>query len=42
MFSHMRAFDISKARRVLGYEPRVRLEEGLARTCAWYRAHGYL
>ena len=42
MFSHMRAFDISKARRVLGYEPQVPLEEGLARTCAWYRANGYL
>ncbi len=42
MFSHMRAFDISKARRVLGYEPKVPLEEGLARTCAWYRANGYL
>jgi nucleoside-diphosphate-sugar epimerase len=38
----MRAFDISKARRVLGYEPKVPLEEGLARTCAWYRANGYL
>jgi nucleoside-diphosphate-sugar epimerase len=42
MFSHVRAFDISKARRVLGYEPRVPLEEGLARTAAWYREHGYL
>jgi nucleoside-diphosphate-sugar epimerase len=42
MFSHMRAFDISKARRVLGYEPKVALEEGLARTCEWYRRHGYL
>lgn len=42
MFSHMRAFDISKARRVLGYEPRVGLEEGLRRTCAWYRENGYL
>jgi nucleoside-diphosphate-sugar epimerase len=42
MFSHMRAFDISKARQVLGYEPKVPLEEGLARTCAWYRQHGYL
>jgi len=28
--------------RMLGYEPKVPLEEGLARTCAWYRAHGYL
>jgi nucleoside-diphosphate-sugar epimerase len=42
MFSHMRAFDISKARRVLGYEPAVEVEEGLRRTCAWYRQHGYL
>jgi nucleoside-diphosphate-sugar epimerase len=42
MFSHMRAFDISKARRVLGYEPKVPLEEGLSRTCEWYRSHGYL
>ena len=42
MFSHMRAFDISKARRVLGYEPKVALEEGLARTCEWYRRNGYL
>lgn len=42
MFSHMRAFDISKARRVLGYEPKIPLEEGLRRTCAWYREHGYL
>ncbi|MGH7820863.1 MAG: NAD-dependent epimerase/dehydratase family protein, partial [Candidatus Binatia bacterium] len=32
MFSHMRAFDVSKARRGLGYEPRVGLEEGLRRT----------
>jgi len=29
--------DISKARRVLGYEPIVNFEEGLARTVAWYR-----
>jgi len=29
--------DISKARRLLGYEPRVSFEEGLARTVAWYR-----
>lgn len=30
--------DISKARRILGYEPRVRFREGLARTVAWYQA----
>src|SRR6478672_10815332 len=29
--------DISKARRILGYEPSVSFEEGLARTVAWYR-----
>jgi len=29
--------DISKARRVLGWEPRVSLEEGLERTIAWFR-----
>ena len=29
--------DISKARRVLRYEPSVSFEEGLARTVAWYR-----
>ena len=29
--------DISKARRLLGYQPVVSFEEGLARTVAWYR-----
>lgn len=29
--------DITKARRLLGYEPRVDLEEGLQRTVAWMR-----
>jgi nucleoside-diphosphate-sugar epimerase len=29
--------DISKAKRVLGYEPRVTFEEGLRRTLEWYR-----
>ncbi|OIP62630.1 MAG: oxidoreductase [Nitrospirae bacterium CG_4_9_14_3_um_filter_53_35] len=33
-----RAFDISKARRILGYEPRVSLNDGLLRTVEWYRA----
>ncbi len=37
-----RAFTIAKARRLLGYEPRVDLEEGLARTAAAYRAAGWL
>jgi nucleoside-diphosphate-sugar epimerase len=30
--------DISKARRILGFEPKVSLEEGLRRTVDWYRA----
>lgn len=36
-FGKSRAFSIEKARRLLGYEPRVDLEEGLARTAQWYR-----
>ncbi len=31
--------DYSKARRELGWEPRVSFEEGLVRTLAWYKAH---
>ena len=30
--------DISKARRLLGYEPIVEFEEGLRRTVEWYRS----
>ena len=30
--------DISKARRILGYEPTISFEDGLAKTVAWYRA----
>jgi nucleoside-diphosphate-sugar epimerase len=37
-----RAFDISAAKRDLGYDPKVGLDEGLKRTCEWYRAEGYL
>jgi len=29
--------DVSRARQILGFEPRVTLEEGLARTIEWYR-----
>jgi UDP-N-acetylglucosamine 4-epimerase len=31
--------DISKARRILGYEPLVSFDEGLAKTVAWYKAN---
>ena len=41
-FEKDRAFDIGKARRVLGYEPRVGLEEGIRRTAEWYRSNGML
>lgn len=37
-----RAFDITRARDELGYRPRVDLDEGLRRTCDWYRANSYL
>jgi UDP-glucuronate decarboxylase len=33
----MRIPNIDKARRELGWEPRVDLDEGLAKTIAWYR-----
>ena len=32
-----RAFDISKAKRLLGYQPKVSLEEGLKITADWYK-----
>jgi nucleoside-diphosphate-sugar epimerase len=41
-FTKSRAFSIEKARRRLGYQPKIDLERGLAETTAWYRAHGYL
>jgi nucleoside-diphosphate-sugar epimerase len=37
-----RAFSIEKARRLLGYAPRVDLDEGIARTVAAYREAGWL
>ncbi|MCX7885940.1 MAG: NAD-dependent epimerase/dehydratase family protein [Verrucomicrobiae bacterium] len=33
-----RMVDISKARRLLGFEPRIGLEEGLSETVRWYRS----
>jgi nucleoside-diphosphate-sugar epimerase len=41
-FTKSRAFDISKARRDLGYAPQVSLREGVARTAAWYTERGLL
>jgi nucleoside-diphosphate-sugar epimerase len=41
-FTKNREFDISRARTELGYAPRVGLREGIQRTLAWYREHGWL
>ena len=41
-FRQVRAFRIDKAKRDLGYQPRVGLDDGLRRTGEWYREHGYL
>ena len=41
-FKTNRAFRIDRAREELGYHPRVRLTDGLARTAHWYRRAGYL
>jgi nucleoside-diphosphate-sugar epimerase len=37
-----RAFKIDKAKRDLGYEPKVGIDEGLRRTADWYRQEGYI
>lgn len=41
-YTKSRAFDITRARAEIGYDPRVGLREGIARTLAWYRDHGWL
>jgi nucleoside-diphosphate-sugar epimerase len=41
-FTKSRAFDIGRARRELGYEPRVGLQDGIRRTLEWYRTAGWL
>ena len=41
-FTKSRAFSIDKARRLLGFEPKVGLEAGIRATAEWYRAQGYL
>jgi nucleoside-diphosphate-sugar epimerase len=34
--------DISRARTLLGYQPLVSFEDGIARTVAWYRSEAAL
>jgi nucleoside-diphosphate-sugar epimerase len=41
-FRHDRAFDISKARREMGYVPRTDLQTGVRKTAQWYKQHGWL
>jgi nucleoside-diphosphate-sugar epimerase len=41
-YTKSRSFDISRARREIGYEPRVGLRDGISRTLAWYRERGWL
>ena len=41
-FTKSRAFDITRARTELDFQPRVALREGVRRTLDWYRAEGWL
>jgi nucleoside-diphosphate-sugar epimerase len=40
--TNSRVYSIERARRELGFTPRVPLDEGMALTAAWYQKHGYL
>lgn len=41
-FTKSRAFDITRARQELGYQPAVGLREGVRRTLDWYRGAGWI
>ena len=41
-FTKDRAFDISKAKNILGYKPKVNIRTGIKKTVKWYRDSGYL
>lgn len=41
-FTKSRAFDISKAKKILNYKPKTPLNEGLLKTAEWYRKQGLL
>jgi nucleoside-diphosphate-sugar epimerase len=41
-YRQVRAFRIDKAKRELGYQPAVSIDEGLRRTAQWYLAEAYL
>ncbi|KIX10914.1 NAD-dependent epimerase/dehydratase family protein [Dethiosulfatarculus sandiegensis] len=41
-FRQNRAFKIDRARKELGYDPKISVDEGLRRTGQWYRENGYI
>ncbi len=41
-FKKNRAFDISKAVKEIGFQPKINLKEGIHRTASWYKEKGYL
>jgi nucleoside-diphosphate-sugar epimerase len=41
-FSLDRAFSIEKAKRLLGYHPKIELKEGLSKTAMWYKEQGLI
>lgn len=41
-YTKSRAFSVVRARAEIGYNPRVGLKEGIARTLSWYREQGWL
>jgi nucleoside-diphosphate-sugar epimerase len=41
-YRQVRAFQIDKAKRELGYQPKVNIDEGLRRTAEWYKKEGFI
>lgn len=41
-FINHRSYDLSKARSLLRYVPRISVEDGVRRTLEWYKFHGWL
>jgi nucleoside-diphosphate-sugar epimerase len=41
-FKKNRDFDISKAKKELGYEPKIDLKTGISNTVEWYKQEGWL
>jgi nucleoside-diphosphate-sugar epimerase len=41
-FTKSRAFDISKAKKELGYDPKFNIRRGIHETAKWYKEKGYI